>query len=84
MKKFRHFILSLFLLAAVAPGVMALSALEILAEVDRNEEFKTVYYEASMEIQVGNRRVTKTMRGFAQGNEKGLLEFTSRRDLGTR
>ena len=23
------------------------------------------------------RRVTKTMRGFAQGNEKGLVEFTN-------
>jgi len=82
--KIRTFTLCLALLAAVAAAAMALSAVEILREVERNEAFTTLYYEARMEIQVGGRRVTKTMRGFAQGNEKGLLEFTSRRDLGTR
>ncbi|NLG85536.1 MAG: outer membrane lipoprotein-sorting protein, partial [Firmicutes bacterium] len=84
MKKTRIFILSLSLLAAVAAVGLGFSAAEILRAVERNEEFTTLYYEARMEIQVGGRRVTKTMRGCAQGNEKGLVEFTNPRDLGTR
>ncbi|MGE5551301.1 MAG: outer membrane lipoprotein-sorting protein [Bacteroidota bacterium] len=57
---------------------------DILRQMDRNIEFRTVYYEASMEIVVGSRKITKTMRSWAEGNEKALMEFTSQRDLGTR
>jgi outer membrane lipoprotein-sorting protein len=58
--------------------------MDILKRLDRNQEFQTAYYEARMEITVGGRKATKTMRAWAEGNNKGLMEFTDRRDLGTR
>ncbi len=67
-----------------ATALAAPTALEILKQVDRNENFTTVYYEARMDITVGGRQVAKTMRAWAEGNNKALVEFTSRRDLGTR
>lgn len=77
----------LFVAAVVSLAVAAFAALaaqEILKRLDENENFKTAYYEASMEITVGGRKITKTMRAWAEGNNKGLVEFTSLRDRGTR
>jgi len=82
--------LFMFLTAVVLAGMIAMAALaatsatEILRKLDENENFKTAYYESSMEITVGGRKITKTMRAWAEGNAKALVEFTSRRDLGTR
>ena len=67
-----------------ATALAAPTAQEILKQVDRNENFATAYYEARMDITVGGRQVAKTMRAWAEGNGKALVEFTSRRDLGTR
>ena len=57
---------------------------EIIRKMEHNTEFKTAYYEARMEITLRARVNTKTMRAWVEGNDKALVEFTNKRDLGTR
>ncbi|HEX7715167.1 MAG TPA: outer membrane lipoprotein-sorting protein [Bacillota bacterium] len=71
---------------SVAPwiGAATLSPGEILDRVDRNSQYQSAYTEAAMEITLGGRKITKTLRTWAEGNQKALVEFTSKRDQGTR
>ncbi len=60
------------------------TASEIIKRVEQNTDFKTAYYEARMEITLRERVNTKTMRAWVEGDDRALVEFTNRRDLGTR
>ena len=60
------------------------AASEIIMRMEQNTDFKTAYYEARMEITQRERVNTKTMRAWVEGNDKALVEFTNKRDLGTR
>jgi outer membrane lipoprotein-sorting protein len=62
----------------------AATASEIIRRVEQNTDFKTAYYEARMEITQRERVNTKTMRAWVEGNDRALVEFTNKRDLGTR
>jgi outer membrane lipoprotein-sorting protein len=57
-----------------------LSGQEIIARVDRNHKYQTAYSEARMEISIGPRKVTKSLRTWSEGNEKAFAEFTDKRD----
>jgi outer membrane lipoprotein-sorting protein len=57
-----------------------LPAQEIIAEVDRNHKYQTAYSEARMEITIGPRKVTKSLRTWSEGNDKAFAEFTDKRD----
>ena len=60
------------------------TASEIIRRVEQNTDFKTAYYEARMEIALRGRANTKTMRAWVEGDDRALVEFTNKRDLGTR
>ncbi len=60
------------------------AASEIIERMEQNTDFKTAYYEAKMEITLRERVNTKTMRAWVEGNDRALVEFTNKRDLGTR
>jgi outer membrane lipoprotein-sorting protein len=60
------------------------TASEIIRKMEQNTDFKTAYYEARMEITQRERVNTKTMRAWVEGNNRALVEFTNKRDLGTR
>jgi negative regulator of sigma E activity len=60
------------------------TASEIIRRVEQNTDFKTAYYEARMEITQRERVNTKTMRAWVEGDDRALVEFTNKRDLGTR
>lgn len=72
------------LLAAQLIGAANLSPSEILDRVDRNSQYQSAYTEAAMEIAIGGRKITKTLHSWAEGNQKALVEFTGKRDQGTR
>jgi outer membrane lipoprotein-sorting protein len=57
---------------------------EIIGRMERNTEFTTAYYEARMEMTLGGRSNTKTMRAWVEGNDRAFVEFTNKRDFGTR
>jgi outer membrane lipoprotein-sorting protein len=57
-----------------------LSAQEIIAGVDRNHKYQSAYSEARMEIAIGRRKVTKSLRIWSEGNDKAFAEFTDKRD----
>lgn len=76
---------------AIASGAAARSAgspvdaATILERVDANARMPTAYMEASLVIESGGRRMTKTMRIWEEGNgSKALVEFTNPGDRGTR
>ncbi|MGB3986755.1 MAG: outer membrane lipoprotein-sorting protein, partial [Bacillota bacterium] len=76
---------TLSLMAARAEAATATpSASEIIERMERNTDFETVYYEARMEISQRGRVNTKTMRAWADEDGRALIEFTNKRDLGTR
>lgn len=98
--KHRHAPLFFFLATALAAGVVLTGALELLQNkagagsapapeeilrlVDENARITTAYLEASLLIQSGSRRMTKTMRIWAEGGDKALVEFTNPGDRGTK
>lgn len=68
---------------AAVPVIQAAgpSPREILAKVDANHKYNTSYSEARMEITIGSRKVTKTMRSWSEGGvEKAFAEFLDKRD----
>ena len=67
--------------ATIAVGAAGLSPQEILARVDANHKYQTSYTEARMEITIGNRQVTKSLRSWTEGGvTKGFGEFLDKRD----
>lgn len=57
-----------------------LSAQEIIERLDRNHDFQSAYMEARMEISIGRRKVTKSLRTWSDGDKKAFVEFTDKRD----
>jgi outer membrane lipoprotein-sorting protein len=85
VRKNFHWMFGLLALAVYLTGVVliwaeGLSAQDIIAAVDRNHKFQTAYSEARMEIAIGSRKVTKSLRTWSEGNEKAFAEFTDKRD----
>ena len=79
-------LLLLVLLLVCNQGILAdsITAREIIIKADQNNSFRSVYSEVRMEITLGGRTITRTMRTWSEGNEKSLVEMTSKRDLGNR
>lgn len=76
-------LLIVILVATAISGVWAagISPREILAKVDANRTYQTAYSESRMEIAIGSRKVTKTMRSWSEGGaEKAFAEFLDKRD----
>ncbi len=74
----------LFTLGVAPIAAQALSAKDILARVDANQIYSTIYYEGKMEIVSGSRIKVKTMKAWAEGEEKSFIEFTNPEDRGTK
>ncbi len=72
--------------AAAGPelGAQVLDASEILARVDTNQVYASIYYEGKMEIISGSRSKTKTMKAWSSGRGKAFIEFTNPEDRGVR
>jgi outer membrane lipoprotein-sorting protein len=60
-----------------------MTAEEIIKKRDSNEYIKTAKAESEMTIVSGNRRITKTMVSYIEG-DNGLTIFTNPRDRGTK
>ncbi|MCL1813463.1 MAG: outer membrane lipoprotein-sorting protein [Treponema sp.] len=60
------------------------SAAALLKQVDDNEIYKTIQYEADMIIDYNGRRYVKTMKTWARQNTDSFVEFTNSEDRGTR
>lgn len=61
------------------------SEVDILAHIDKNMVFNTIYAEIDMNVTIKNRVITRRMVSYSQGNEKSYIEFLSPpRDEGTK
>ena len=67
-----------------AQGAQGLDASAILAKVDANQVYSTIYYEGKMEITSGSKIKVKTMRAWSAGSGKAFIEFTNPEDRGVR
>ena len=70
--------------AQSAQGAQGLDASAILARVDANQVYSTIYYEGKMEITSGAKTKVKTMRAWSAGGGKAFIEFTNPEDKGVR
>jgi len=62
-----------------------LSPFDILDQIDKNMIYQTAYVEMDMIIRIKNRKITKSLTSYAEGNEKSFIEFLSpARDKGTK
>lgn len=73
-----------FLCMSLALSSFAISPEEILSAIDKNRDYGTISYTATMEIHVGGEVRTKTMKTLGSGTEKALAEFTNPSDKGTK
>lgn len=85
-RNFKIFVcMAIFCAAMVAaPGAQALDASAILARVDANQVYSTIYYEGKMEIVSGSKSKVKTMKAWSAGSGKAFIEFTNPEDKGVR
>jgi len=60
------------------------TASEIIRRVEQNTDFKTAYYEARMRDCAKRARQHKDYESLVEGDDRALVEFTNKRDLGTR
>jgi outer membrane lipoprotein-sorting protein len=72
------------MLFMTASPLLAVTADEILAGMDKNKAFGTVTYTGVMEIHVGNEVRTKQMKTQAVSDQKALVEFTNPQDEGVK
>jgi len=80
MNKFLRIALYLLIPACV----FAITPEEILSAVDKNRDYGTISYAATMEIHVGGEVRVKTMKALGQDASKALAEFTNPEDRGTK
>ncbi|MDR2633539.1 MAG: outer membrane lipoprotein-sorting protein [Treponema sp.] len=73
----------LFVIAAAA-FAYGQTAAELLRQVDDNEIYTTIEYEAEMIIDYQNKRFVKTMKTWGRENSDSFVEFTNPEDRGTR
>jgi outer membrane lipoprotein-sorting protein len=77
--------LVIFINPMVAQEKQNPSPFEILDQIDKNMIYKTAYVEMDMVIQIKNRKITKSLISYSEGNEKSFIEFLSpARDKGTK
>jgi outer membrane lipoprotein-sorting protein len=76
--------LALFFVSMIVSFSFALTPAEILSAMDRNRDYGTISYTATMEIHVGGEVRTKAMKATGTGTEKALAEFTNPQDKGTK
>ncbi len=74
--------LNLWLIFPAALNAQTPSGADILARVDKNAAFKTVRYEAELEVIKGKRNILKTMKAQARADKRALIEFTNPEDMG--
>jgi hypothetical protein len=79
-----HQIMALFFITTIMHFSFALTPGEILSAMDKNRDYGTISYAATMEIHVGGEVRTKTMKTTGMGTEKALAEFTNPQDKGTK
>ena len=77
-------IMMLFSVITLTSLSFALTPDEILSAMDKNRDYGTISYTATMEIHVGGEVRTKTMKTTGMGTEKALAEFTNPQDKGTK
>ena len=77
-------IMALFFVISIISFSFALTPSEILSAMDRNRDYGTISYTATMEIHVGGEVRTKTMKATGMGMQKALAEFTNAEDKGTK
>jgi len=73
-----------FTASGTALGAQGLDASGILARVDANQVYNSIYYEGEMEIMSGSRTKTKTMKAWSSGSGKAFIEFSNPEDRGVR
>ena len=66
--------IAVLLLGLGLAGAQDLSADEILRRVDANQAYRTVEYAARMEIRLGKELRVKTMRAWAEGADRAVME----------
>jgi outer membrane lipoprotein-sorting protein len=83
-KKLVLLAISTILISIFAPVTLgAPTAEEIIKRRDRNEYIDTAIIESEMVIVNGNRKITKTMTSYVEGDQ-GLVVFSNPRDRGTK
>jgi outer membrane lipoprotein-sorting protein len=65
-------------------NIFAVNPQDILNAIDKNKNFGTIYYTAKMEIKINNETRTKSMKVWAIGDQKALVEFTNPEDQGVK
>lgn len=73
-----------FLVLLSCTSLFALTPDEILSAMDKNRDYGTISYTATMEIHVGGEVRTKTMKALGLGTEKALAQFTNAEDKDTK
>lgn len=70
--------------ASMQYTVSAMTAEEIIAQMEKNKNYTTATYTGLMEIHVGKEVRTKQMKVSGVSDEKALVEFTNSQDLGVK
>lgn len=83
MKKLILLFFCFFTLVVIITPVSAMTAEEIINKRDKNEYLEAARVESEMLIVNGNRKMSKTMESFIEG-DNGLTHFTNPRDRGTK
>ena len=76
--------IAIFVCLLFSAPLRAITPDEILSAIDKNRNYGTISYDATMEIHVGDEVRTKTMKTLGRGTEKALAEFTNPQDKGTK
>ena len=80
--------MKLFIIVTTIMGAFistwAITPDELLSALDKNRDYGTISYTATMEIHVGDEVRTKNMTALGKGKEKALAEFTNPQDKGTK
>jgi outer membrane lipoprotein-sorting protein len=88
VSRFLPIALAFLALGPVGPfgalGAEGRSAEAILARVDANQSYRTIYYEGTMQIISGKKTKTKTMKAWSAGSGRAFIEFTNPEDRGVR
>ncbi|MCX7028155.1 MAG: outer membrane lipoprotein-sorting protein [Spirochaetes bacterium] len=80
----RIIVLALAALALGTVGAEENDAEVLLAKIDRNQSYRTIYYEGRMEIISGKKTKVKTMKAWASGKDKAFIEYNNPEDRGVR